>query len=35
MQRGRARIELQARILLPEGGIAAELAGRYVAIAKG
>lgn len=35
LQRGRARIELRACILLPEGGIAAELAGRYVAIAKG
>ena len=35
VQRGRARIGLQARILLPEGGIAADLAGRYVAIAKG
>lgn len=35
IQRGRARIGLQARILLPEGGVAAELAGRYVAIAKG
>lgn len=34
-QRGRARLQLQARILLPEGGIAAELTGRYVAIAKG
>lgn len=35
LQRGRSRIELQVRIPLPEGGIAAELAGRYVAIAKG
>lgn len=35
VQRGRARIELQARILLPEGGVAADLVGRYVAIAKG
>lgn len=34
-QRGRARIRMQARILLPEGGVAADLAGRYVAIAKG
>lgn len=34
-QRGRARIHLQARVLLPEGGVATELAGRYVAIAKG
>lgn len=35
VQRGRARIELQARIVLPEGEIMAELSGRYVAIAKG
>ena len=35
VQRGRARIELHARILLPEGAVAADLAGRYVAIAKG
>ena len=35
VQRGRARIELHAQILLPEGAVAAELAGRYVAIAKG
>ena len=34
-QRGRARIQLQVRIHLPEGGVAADLAGRYVAIAKG
>ncbi|MEO6518787.1 MAG: YiiD C-terminal domain-containing protein [Pseudoxanthomonas sp.] len=34
-QRGRARIHLQARMTLPEGGIMATLAGRYVAIAKG
>ena len=34
-QRGRARIRLQARMLLPEGEIAAELSGRYVAMAKG
>ena len=34
-QRGRSRIGLHVRILLPEGGIAAELSGRYVAIAKG
>lgn len=35
LQRGRARIHLQAQVLLPEGEVAAELAGRYVAIAKG
>jgi thioesterase domain-containing protein len=35
IQRGRARIGLQARMLLPEGEIAAELSGRYVAMAKG
>ena len=35
LQRGRARIGVQAVMLLPEGGIAVELAGRYVAIAKG
>ena len=35
LQRGRARIQLQARIALPEGEVMAELSGRYVAIAKG
>lgn len=39
-QRGRARIQVQARILppgdgQPEGEVMADLAGRYVAIAKG
>ncbi len=34
-QRGRARIHLRARILLPDGQVMADLAGRYVAIAKG
>ena len=34
-QRGRARIQLQAIVGLPEGGAAADLSGRYVAIAKG
>lgn len=34
-QRGRARIEIKAWTVLPEGGVAADLAGRYVAIAKG
>lgn len=34
-QRGRARVQLAVHIPLPEGGIAAELGGRYVAIAKG
>jgi thioesterase domain-containing protein len=34
-QRGRARIQLQARIVLPEGEVMADLSGRYVAIAKG
>ncbi|MEO8365495.1 MAG: YiiD C-terminal domain-containing protein [Pseudoxanthomonas sp.] len=34
-QRGRARIHLQARITLAEGEVMADLAGRYVAIAKG
>lgn len=34
-QRGRARIQLQAQVLLPEGEVACELEGRYVAIAKG
>jgi thioesterase domain-containing protein len=35
VQRGRARIQLQARIVLPEGEVMADLSGRYVAIAKG
>ena len=34
-QRGRARIHLQARMIGTEGEIMADLAGRYVAIAKG
>ena len=34
-QRGRARIQLQARIAGPEGEVMADLSGRYVAIAKG
>ena len=34
-QRGRERIQLQAIVGLPEGGAAADLSGRYVAIAKG
>ncbi|MET0656022.1 MAG: YiiD C-terminal domain-containing protein [Pseudoxanthomonas sp.] len=34
-QRGRARIQLQARIVLPEGEVMADMSGRYVAIAKG
>lgn len=34
-QRGRARIQLQARITGPEGEVMADLSGRYVAIAKG
>ena len=34
-QRGRARIQLQAAVLLPDGGVAADLSGRYVAIMKG
>jgi len=33
-QRGRARILVDARVLLPEGGLATMLSGRYVAIAK-
>lgn len=33
VQRGRARIQLDARVLLPEGGPATTLSGRYVAIA--
>jgi thioesterase domain-containing protein len=35
VQRGRARIQLQARIAGPEGEVMADLSGRYVAIAKG
>lgn len=34
-ERGRARTELVARVPLPEGGLAAEFAGRYVAFRKG
>ena len=34
VQRGRARIQVDARVLLPEGGLATTLSGRYVAIAK-
>ena len=34
-QRGRARIHLQARMIGTEGEVMADLAGRYVAIAKG
>jgi thioesterase domain-containing protein len=34
-QRGRARIHLRAQIALPDGQVMADLAGRYVAIAKG
>ncbi|HEY0860365.1 YiiD C-terminal domain-containing protein [Pseudoxanthomonas sp. F37] len=34
VQRGRARVQLDARVLLPEGGLATTLSGRYVAIAK-
>ncbi len=34
-QRGRARIMVAARVLLPDGGIATELSGRYVAIGRG
>ncbi|AER55075.1 thioesterase domain-containing protein [Pseudoxanthomonas spadix BD-a59] len=32
---GKARVPLLAQVLLPEGGVAAELSGRYVALAKG
>jgi thioesterase domain-containing protein len=32
---GKARVQLLAQVLLPEGGVAAELSGRYVALAKG
>ena len=34
VQRGRARIQVEARVLLPEGGLATTLSGRFVAIAK-
>ena len=34
-QRGRARVHLQARMIGAEGEVMADLAGRYVAIAKG
>jgi thioesterase domain-containing protein len=34
-QRGRARIQVQARISSPGGDVMADLVGRYVAIAKG
>ena len=34
VQRGRARIQVDARVLLPEGGLATTLSGRYVAIAQ-
>lgn len=34
-RRGKARAQLLAQVLLPEGGVAAELSGRYVALAKG
>jgi thioesterase domain-containing protein len=34
-RRGKARAPLRAQVLLPEGGVAAELSGRYVALAKG
>ena len=33
-QRGRARIQVEARVPLPEGGIATTLTGRFVAIVK-
>ena len=33
-ERGRARTELVARVPLPDGGVAAEFAGRYVAFRK-
>lgn len=33
-QRGRARIQVKARVSLPEGGAATEMGGRYVAIAR-
>ena len=34
VQRGRARIQVEASVLLPEGGMATTLSGRFVAIAK-
>ncbi|WDS34857.1 YiiD C-terminal domain-containing protein [Pseudoxanthomonas sp.] len=34
-RRGKARAQLRAQVLLPEGGVAAELSGRYVALVKG
>ena len=34
VQRGRARIQVEACIRLPEGGVATTLSGRFVAIAK-
>lgn len=34
VQRGRARIQVEACIRLPEGGMATTLSGRFVAIAK-
>ncbi len=34
-RRGKARVQLLAQVLLPEGGVAAELSGRYVALTKG
>ena len=34
VQRGRARIQVEAKVRLPEGGLATTLSGRYVAIAK-
>jgi thioesterase domain-containing protein len=33
-QRGRARIQVQAQVPLPEGGVATTLSGRFVAIVK-
>jgi thioesterase domain-containing protein len=34
VRRGKARATLLAQVLLPDGGVAAELSGRYVALAK-
>lgn len=34
VQRGRARIQVEARVMLPEGGLATTLSGRYVALLK-
>ena len=34
VQRGRARIQVEACVQLPEGGMATTLSGRFVAIAK-